>query len=235
MRIGWRFRLIPFVVTVLLVALGIALGQWQDRRAHEKLALQAKMAQGALAAPLDLDGAPRDDLAFRRVRVRGQFVPGWTVYLDNRPYNGRAGFYVMMPLRIEGSTMHILVARGWLARDMAQRDRIAPYPTPTGAVTVEGVVKANMGRVMQLGEAAPVTSGAIVQNIDLAQLAKVSGLALQPFVLEQGASDIDTLVRDWPAPNLGVEKHQGYAFQWYALAGMALLFFVFTGFKREPN
>jgi cytochrome oxidase assembly protein ShyY1 len=29
--------------------------------------------------------------------------------------------------------------------------------------------------------------------------------------------------------------HQGYAFQWYALAVMALLFFVITGFKRDPN
>jgi cytochrome oxidase assembly protein ShyY1 len=37
------------------------------------------------------------------------------------------------------------------------------------------------------------------------------------------------------APALNVEKHQGYAFQWYALSVMALLFFVFTGFKREPS
>ncbi|MES2125867.1 MAG: SURF1 family cytochrome oxidase biogenesis protein, partial [Pseudomonadota bacterium] len=81
MRLAWRFRLIPFLVTVLLVALGIALGQWQDRRAHDKLALQAKMAQGALAAPLVLAGAAQGDLTFRRVRLRGQFVPGWVIYL----------------------------------------------------------------------------------------------------------------------------------------------------------
>jgi surfeit locus 1 family protein len=31
-------------------------------------------------------------------------------------------------------------------------------------------------------------------------------------------------VRDWPAPALGVERHKGYAFQWYALAAMAVIF-----------
>jgi surfeit locus 1 family protein len=40
------------------------------------------------------------------------------------------------------------------------------------------------------------------------------------------------MVRDWPAPSLGVEKHQGYAFQWYALSAMALIFFVVNGFRR---
>ena len=44
MRISFRFRTIPFVATVLLVALGVSLGQWQDRRAAEKTALQHKLA-----------------------------------------------------------------------------------------------------------------------------------------------------------------------------------------------
>jgi len=29
-----------------------------------------------------------------------------------------------------------------------------------------------------------------------------------------------------------VEKHRGYAFQWYALAAMAFIFFVVTGIRR---
>jgi len=40
----------------------------------------------------------------------------------------------------------------------------------------------------------------------------------------------DGLVRDWPAPDFGVEKHRIYMLQWYALAALAaglwLLFFV---------
>jgi cytochrome oxidase assembly protein ShyY1 len=42
----------------------------------------------------------------------------------------------------------------------------------------------------------------------------------------------DGLVRDWPAPSLGIERHRGYAVQWYALALMAVIFFVVTGLRR---
>lgn len=239
MRIGFRFSWIAFVATLLLVALGVSLGQWQDRRAAEKTERAAKLAAGNAAAPLALGPRPLAPQAveFRRVAVRGRFVPGWALYLDNRPYQGRAGFYLMMPFQIDGSDMHVLVARGWLPRNMAERERLPAYATPQGTVTIEGVARLSAGHVMQLGTAAPLRPNAIVQNLAPGELAEASGLRLQPFVLEQtgAAAPGDPLVRDWPAPALGVEKHRGYAFQWYALALMALLFFVLTGFRRGTN
>jgi len=70
----------------------------------------------------------------------------------------------------------------------------------------------------------------------VADAARASGLPLLPFFIQQtGPQADDALVRDWPAPALGVEKHQGYAFQWYALAAMAVLFFIITGLRREPK
>jgi cytochrome oxidase assembly protein ShyY1 len=88
---------------------------------------------------------------------------------------------------------------------------------------------------MQLGATPALKPGAIVQNAGVAEVAGASGLAMQPFIIEQtapaGAED-SGLVHDWPAPDLGVDKHRGYAFQWYALAVMAVLFFVVTGYRR---
>ncbi|HEX8604709.1 MAG TPA: SURF1 family protein [Pseudoduganella sp.] len=234
MRIAFRFKTVPFVATLLLVVLGIALGRWQDRRAEEKIAVATELAGGSAAAPLVLGKDPLapETAQFRRVKATGTFVD-WPVYLDNRPHDGRAGFYVLMPLRIEGTAMHVLVARGWLPRDAADRQRIAPYPTPQGPVTIEGVAKPNAGHVMQLGEAPALAAGAIVQNADVAQVAAATGLQLQPFVLEQTSADGSegVLLRSWPKPDLGVDKHRGYAFQWYALALTAFLFFIISGFR----
>ncbi|SFM08580.1 SURF1 family protein [Rugamonas rubra] len=257
MRIGFRFRLVPCIATVLVVALGISLGNWQQRRAEQKTALQHKLAEGNAAAPLGLstggaaalplDAAAAAAIEYRRVRLTGEFRRDWPLYLDNRPYQGRAGFYLLMPFRMAGSDVHVLVERGWLPRNMAQREQMQPYATPAGQVTLEGVVKLSAGHVMQLGNAAPLAPGAIVQNVEPAQLAAAGAMVVQPFVVEQSgpavplasldsaqpaAGDDAKLVRDWPAPALGVEKHRGYAFQWYALALMAVLFFVSTGFRR---
>lgn len=243
MRIRFHFRWIPFVVMLLLVALGVSLAQWQQRRADEKVARAAKLEAGNQAAPLALTAAPLlpDDaqaIEYRRVTVTGHFVPAWTVYLDNRPYKGQAGFHVLTPFQIDGSPMHVLVAQGWLPRNNAERTRIPGYATPTGTVTITGIARLNAGHVMELGTAPALAPHAIVQNADIGQLARASGLALQPFILEQTVDPAaapasgQLPVRDWPAPDLGADKHRGYAFQWYALALMAFLFFVFTGFRR---
>lgn len=257
MRLAFRFRTIPFVATVLLVAFGVALGNWQMRRADEKLAVAARIAERGTAAPVVLGGdggahqhdrvgtrahpteangtgaGPLDDIEYRRVRVTGEFVAGWPVFLDNRPHAGRAGFYLAMPFKIAGSDAHVLVLRGWLPRDPREYARLPQVATPGGTVTIEGLATASAGRVMQLGAAAEIKPGAIVQNLAPEELARASGLRLLPFFVQQAgpAAPGEGLVRDWPVAGAGVDKHHGYAFQWYALAAMAVLFFVITGFR----
>ncbi|MET0323146.1 MAG: SURF1 family protein [Duganella sp.] len=239
MPIAFRFKPIPLLATVLVVALGIALGNWQARRADEKIATQQRLAQGAASAPLVLNGAPlaAADVEFRRVRVTGQFVRHWPLYLDNRPYQGRAGVYLLMPFRIEGSGMHVLVQRGWMARDPLARDKLPGFDTPAGTVTLDGVARQHTGHVMELGEGPALAPGVIVQNTGPLQVARASGLKMLPFVLQQGApaqpgGDDVNMGRAWPASGIGPEKHQGYAFQWYALSAMAVVFFVVNGYRR---
>lgn len=236
MRIAFRFRWVPLIATLLLAALGIALGQWQDRRAAEKTALQARLAAGAAGAPLVLDGAaiPAGQADFRTVRASGRFIAGWPVFLNNRPYQGRPGFYLLMPFKISGSDMHVLVARGWLPRDPADPARLPAYGTPAAEVTIDGAARPHAARLMDLGTPPPLQARAIVQNADVDAVARASGLKLLPFIVEQAApagADDGGIVHDWPAPTVDVDKHKGYAFQWYALAAMALVFFVATGFK----
>jgi cytochrome oxidase assembly protein ShyY1 len=234
MRLRFRFRLIPFIATVLLVALGISLGNWQERRALEKIALQARIEQRSAQPPLVLGSSinPPEALEFRRVTITGEFLPNWPLFLDNRPYQGRSGFYLLMPFKIAGSDTHVLVARGWLPVDPTVHNRLPAYATPRGQVTIEGMVTGNVGHVLQLGAAALPKPNAILQDLDPAQFAQASGLKLQPFFVEQtGPKEGGALVRDWPLPSTGIDRHKGYAVQWYALAAMAFLFFVITGFR----
>ncbi|RAM65678.1 cytochrome oxidase complex biogenesis factor transmembrane protein [Herbaspirillum rubrisubalbicans] len=227
------FRIIPFCATVIVAAAGIALGQWQTHRAEEKQALQQRLQMRASEAPLSsLPAADAADVEFARIKLRGQFVPQWTLYLENRPYQGSVGFYVLTLFQPEGSAQAVMVARGWAPRDALDRTRVPQVAPPAGVVEVEGVLRRDAGHVLQLGQADAPRPQAILQNLDIPALAQASGVALSPFVIEQGGAAGDTLVRDWPAPALGIDRHRGYAVQWYALAAMALIFFLVTGFKR---
>jgi surfeit locus 1 family protein len=237
MRMRFRFRWVPFIAALCAAAIGISLGQWQTRRALEKEGIEAMLNQRGGQPPLPLTSAMPvpDAIEYRRVTARGEFMQDWNVFLDNRPHGGAAGFYLLTPFRIAGSDSAVLVARGWLPRDRADRTRLPPIDTPTGTVQIEGIARRHAARVMTLGEAQAPQPGAILQNVEIEAVARAAGIRLLPFIVEQTGTMQDGLVRDWPKPSSGADKHRGYAFQWYALAATALVFFVVTGFRRGTS
>ncbi|MFZ6749154.1 SURF1 family protein [Undibacterium sp. Ren11W] len=225
------------MLTVALCALGITLGQWQTGRALEKEKIASATFARASLAPVqthELIGASTE-LVFRRASLSGEFVVGWPLYLDNRPLHGVAGFYVMMPFKIAGSDRYILVARGWQPRNPNNRTLMPSLNTPVGTINLDGVLRGSIDKVMQLGQATPLVPGAIVQNITAQDVAQQTGLKMFGLVLEQTSVSVDGLLREWPLPSAGADKHRAYAFQWYALSLMAVIFFVVTGFRRGKN
>jgi len=230
----FRFSWIPFAVTLVVIAIGVSLGQWQTRRAADKQAIEEKLMARASAPAIVLGAAPADvdAIEYGRVTVHGEFVRGWPVYLDNRPYQGAPGFYVLMPLKITGSDQHVMVARGWIALNRADRTKLPQLVTPAGEVTITGIARRKPGHVLQLGRAPEIRPAVILQNLTIAEFAQASKLPMQPLLIEQLEDAQDGLVRDWPRPSSGVDMHRGYAFQWYGLALMAFIYFVVTGFRR---
>lgn len=239
MRLHFRLRWIPLIATLVVAGIGIALGNWQTRRAEEKIAIAEAITVRSQLDPLPVQALPENAVPeeFRSITVNGSFVRDWPVYLDNRPLNGKAGFYLLMPLRVAGSERVVLVLRGWFPRDLQDRQRLPSIPVSQEEVTVTGRVRTSVGKLMQLGETPTLTPGVIVQNVKIEALAAASKLPLQNFIIEQTNDLGDGLVRDWPPPSAGVDTHRAYAFQWYALSAAAFLFFIVTGFRRanKPN
>ena len=107
---------------------------------------------------------------------------------------------------------------------------LAPIDTPQGLVHVNGRVAAAPSEVMGLGETTDTTTGQaarqlpIRQNLNVAAFSNEIGISLAGTVLQTDA-DTDGLLRNWPEITAGVEKHWGYAFQWFALAAVQLLLY----------
>lgn len=234
MRMSFTFRFIPFLAAVMVALIALSLGNWQSRRAEEKQRLASEQTLQAALPPLDMQllNEGKAPAYFRSVQMTGSFIAQWPIYLDNRPYQGKAGFYLLMPFKLKDSEKILLVMRGWLPRDAQNRVQLPIIPAPQGVLQLEGKVRESVGHVMQLGSEPALQSGVIRQNLEVTELSKASGLKLENFIIEQISDTEDGLIRDWPQPSLGMEKHRGYAFQWYGLAVTALLFFIATGIKR---
>lgn len=225
---SFRPRAWAFALAAAACAAGIALGNWQAGRAAEKRALGAQLSKALQSSPIEIrpDSSSTENLVLKRVAAGGRFVDERTVYLDNKLRRGRAGYEVVTPLRLNG--VHVLVNRGWV--DGGKSRAVLPaVAAPAGEVRVEGIGLARVPHVLEPG---PQTPGKVRQNIDFKAFEQETGLRLLPILIEQHSEAQDGLLRDWPRPDTGIEKHEGYSLQWYSLAGLALVLFVVLSFRR---
>ncbi|MBI1964863.1 MAG: SURF1 family protein [Betaproteobacteria bacterium] len=237
-----RYQFQPRLVTTLAAAAGIALtlalANWQLGRAHEKEGLAARLELLARDAPVSLTAAEAraEDVEWRRVTARGRFEPRYAVYLDNRMRRGVAGYHVVMPLEVGkmrgGGSLYVLVNRGWIAGS-PERASLPRVKTPEGAVEVTGLAVTPSRRFLELST--QVKEGSVWQNLTLERYREAFPIALQPVVIQQESPLDDGLAREWDPPNLGVDRHYGYAFQWFALAATILVFYLVIHVKRRPE
>lgn len=218
-------RLVLIVVALAAMLATAMLGRWQWSRMAQRQALQAAVAQaerlplldGAVLAGAVAARAP-EVLLHRRIVLRGSWLGERTVFLDNRTMNQKSGFYVLTPLQLAGSSgVVVLVLRGWVPRDFADRTKLPPIAMPAGEVQIQGRLASHAPAVYALGTDGP---GPIRQNIELAAYAAETGLPLAPVMVQQDGPPLDGLVRDWPAPASGAETNLNYAIQWFSLCGL---------------
>jgi surfeit locus 1 family protein len=225
-------RLVIGVAAAVACAITLSLGFWQWGRAQQRIglheAMQSRQAQPALAQQA-LTAAPADTeaLLHRAITLRGRWVTDRTVYLDNRQMANRQGFYVVTPLRLAGSDTVVLVQRGWAARDFKDRTRLPAIDTPAGEVEVRGHLAPPPAKLYAFAQE---ERGPIRQNLDLARFREETGLALHPLSVRQAGPPSEGLRREWPAAASGADKNYGYAFQWWALAGLIAILYVWFQF-----
>jgi surfeit locus 1 family protein len=187
----------------------VNLGAWQLSRADEKRQEQQR----------------RESVNQQSHEWRGEFLADKTVFLDNRSRQGVAGLYVLTPLKItqgDSTAPHILVLRGWVARPRGEHQQLPAIVTPNGEQVIKGLSLPNLGKAPWLSPAQVPALGKAWAHVDLSDYAKISGLQLMPLVVRQFNELPDSLKRDWPADAVDVNKHLGYAFQWFSLAFLTL-------------
>ena len=220
------------IAAALGVGAGLALGAWQLSRAAQKNAIHAAQVEHrslpALAGgELAVAGNPAA-VAWRPVRLQGRWVADQTVFLDNRQMHGKPGFDVLTPLRIEGTDAAVVVQRGWVQRNFIDRAKLPPIHTPQGVVEVNGLIAPPPPKLYAFATA---ESGPIRQNLDLGELRARTGLPLLTLLsVQQAGPASEGLLRDWTQPGSGVEKHYGYAFQWFALSALIAILYAWFQF-----
>lgn len=220
------------LLTLALIVIFVKLGLWQLSRANEKAVRHQSIEQFAQEPVITLPptSIKLEDFQYRRVEVRGYFVNDHAIYLDNKIYQGIAGYEILVPLRIMNSNLYVLVNRGWIPSG-GDRLRLPEVYFPEGEVVVSGLVTSPTTRAMRLSN--EIVAGKLWVNLDFKLYQEVTGLALQPILLLQQDNQIeDGLIRRWTQPDSGASKNISYAFQWFFLAITTCIIFLILNVKR---
>jgi surfeit locus 1 family protein len=217
--------LLPTVGALALAALFVALGRWQWHKGELRQAEWDNFSRGTeKILPLDASGVnevPR----FQRISVVGRFDAAHQFLLDNRTYEGRAGYEVLTPFeRPDGRVL--LVDRGWVPFS-GLRDRLPGVAIKAhDVVTVSGRTDNLPSAGLPSGRAAPDSRGSwpkVTSYPTMQELAQALGHPLEPRIVLLDPQAPDGYVRDWHPPGMSPARHWSYAIQWWSFAALALV------------
>jgi surfeit locus 1 family protein len=221
------------------IVITASLGAWQLDRGRQRDALQAAIDARerlpALPQVSLLDPQPAQ-FVHRAIVLRGEWDPAHTVFLDNRQMRGVPGFYVVTPLKLQGSPRAVLVQRGWVPRNFDRREQLPSVPAPPGGVELQGRIAPPPARLYEFHG---TESGPIRQNLDIAAFRAETRLDLVDVsVVQTAPAASEGLLRDWPRPGSGSERNYGYAVQWWAMSAAIVILYAWFQFiapRRKPN
>jgi surfeit locus 1 family protein len=170
-----------------------------------------------------------EPLLYRRVRASGEWIPEGQIYIDNRVHAGRAGFFVVTPLRLAGSADALLVNRGWVARSN-DYPRAPAVAVPAGTVEVTGLATVPPRRVLELSGS--TVAGDVWQNLSIERYRDVRRLSVLPVVVLADAA-APGLVAVREQPDAGIAKHREYALTWFSLAVTVLVLWIVLNLRKR--
>ena len=234
---------------LVLFTLGINLGLWQLRRAEVKINQAQEITNKASLPPLIANAQKwtLKEVMYHRMEATGNWIPEKAIWLENRPHplgkdpkTGIAtGFNLLMPFELATDKgLVVWVNRGWVPRNFQQINLVPKISTETGKVTIEGVAFPDSGKTYQLAAEVEnlASDGLKIQENHYLKDDQLFGDSLLPFVLrEQNGINSDGLDKTLPILNTGVNTHYGYAFQWFCLALMTFLYWLYTTFRKSSQ
>ncbi len=102
-------------------------------------------------------------LAYFPARVKGQFEAQYQILLDNRVHEGRVGYDVLTPFRIQNGHMRILVNRGWVPMGPS-RSQLPVLETPGQVQIISGHLYRPPERYFSLEKMLPTLADKVWQN-----------------------------------------------------------------------
>ena len=212
-----RFFIPAFLIITTLVLL-ISLGFWQLDRADEKRAIEDQIAS-ANSGDVELVTSVEflKDKEYYHVRLQGSYVGDKQFIYDNQIVDQISGYYVLTPFILKDTSKAVLINRGFIPWG-GRRDKLANVDI--GEKTTEVKVQISIP-VKRMELKVSETTGdfpVLIQALDLGEMSTIASLDFASVVGLLNPESENGFVRKWEPYTGSIERHIGYAIQWFLMA-----------------
>jgi surfeit locus 1 family protein len=209
---------IPASLIIATLVLLISLGFWQLDRADEKRAIEGQIAS-ANSGDVEFVTSVEflKDKEYYHVRLQGSYVGDKQFIYDNQIVDQISGYYVLTPLVLKGDSKAVLINRGFIPWN-GRRDKLADIDIGEELTEVKVQISKPVKR-MEL-EASELTGDfpVLIQALDLDEMSTIASLDFASVVGLLSPETENGFVRQWEPYTGSIERHIGYAIQWFLMA-----------------
>jgi len=210
--------LIPSILIVATIVFLTSLGFWQLDRANEKRAIEASIQKANTGiVELITDENRLLEKEYYQVRLKGQYQSNKQFIYDNQIVDQVSGYYVLTPFKLENQPSAIIINRGFIPWN-GDREKLADVSIKKTKSEIKVQISKPIKRIelksSEIGNNFPV----LIQAVDLVKMSELAGIDFSSMVGLLDASMDDGFVRKWEPYTGSIEKHIGYAVQWFLMA-----------------
>ena len=229
-----RFFIPAFLIITTLVLL-ISLGFWQLDRADEKRAIEDQIAS-ANSGDVELVTSVEflKDKEYYHVRLQGSYIGDKQFSYDNQIVDQISGYYVLTPFILKGASKAILINRGFIPWS-GRRDKLADSDIGEKLTEVKVQISIPVKRMeLKVNETVgdfPV----LIQALDLDEMSTIASLDFASVVGLLNPESENGFVRKWEPYTGSIERHIGYAVQWFLMALVLAFIGIRLALKQRKN
>jgi len=231
-----RFRsFIPTALIIATLALLISLGFWQLDRADEKRVIEDQIAS-ANSGDVEIVASTEflKEKEYYHVRLQGSYVDDKQFIYDNQIVDQISGYYVLTPLVLKGDSKAVLINRGFIPWN-GRRDKLADIDIADKLTEVKVQISKPVKR-MEL-EASELTGDfpVLIQALDLDEMSTIASLDFASVIGLLSPESDNGFVRQWEPYTGSIERHIGYAIQWFLMALVLAFIGIRLALKQRKN
>ena len=210
--------ILPSILITATFAFLVSLGFWQLERADDKRSIEASIKQantGSVELIKKEEGLQSKE--YYEVRLQGKYLSDKQFIYDNQIVDQVSGYYVLTPYALEGQSKSILINRGFIPWN-GRRDKLADIVIGQETREIKVQISKPIKRMELKTSEVSIQFPALIQSIDLQDMADRAKVDFSSVIGLLDASASNGFIRKWEPYTGSIEKHIGYAIQWFLMA-----------------